>query len=440
MRLPKILILSIVVLGLVFLAGIFAYGVSVQRYRLFPYAHIEDVEAAFEWFWDRRPGGDPWYVVSTDKTLAISGELAEEGTPGLNLVTSLGAGDTPEIKLIDMQGRTVHQWPVDWFDIWQDPDHVRFDDQPKSKPGGHIHGIAMLDDGSIVFNFENLSMVRMSKCGEVMWKLAYRTHHSIFVDEDGNIWSPAQRFHEQKLPDFANHSAPVSESMILKVSPEGEILREISMFEWFVERDMRGWLHMGGGKLSNVVVGDALHMNDVELYPSGMASELFAAGDIMISLRELNSVMVLDRDTLDIKYWKTDGIVRQHDPDFIGSDRISIFDNNHVGPKSGSQQSRIVIDHVSDQRPSEIVYTGSAEEPFYTQIMGKHQWLPNGNLLVTDSTNGRAIEINKQGEIVWEFVNLVAEGKAGLVEEVQRLPLKYSGLFKPDTCSITQQQ
>jgi hypothetical protein len=165
---------------------------------------------------------------------------------------------------------------------------------------------------------------------------------------------------------------------------------------------------------------------------------LFSSGDIMISLRDLNSVMVLDRDTLDIKYWKTDGIVRQHDPDFIGSDRISIFDNNHVGPKSGGQQSRIVIDHVSNQQATEIAYTGSAEEPFYSQFMGKHQWLPNGNLLVTDSTNGRAIEINEQGEIVWEFMNLVAEGKAGLVEEVQRLPLKYSGLFKPDTCSITQ--
>ena len=53
--------------------------------------------------------------------------------------------------------------------------------------------------------------------------------------------------------------------------------------------------------------------------------------------------------------------------------------------------------------------------------MGKHEWLPNGNLLVTESEKGRAFEVDQQGNIVWEFVNLVADGYAGRVGEVHRL-------------------
>ena len=209
------------------------------------------------------------------------------------------------------------------------------------------------------------------------------------------------------------------------------------MFDWFAQRNMRGWLHMGANKKSNVVSGDVLHVNDVEIFPGNMESDIFRPGDIMISLRNISSIMVLDRDTLDVKYWKTDEIVRQHDPDFMGDDRISIFDNNQIGPNDGDQQSRIVIDSANSE-PSTIAYTGSPDEPFYSRIMGKHQWLPDGNLLITDSVNGRAIEEDVNGNILWEFVNFVAPGMAGIMEEVQRLPANYSQLFDADTCADNQ--
>ena len=67
--------------------------------------------------------------------------------------------------------------------------------------------------------------------------------------------------------------------------------------------------------------------------------------------------------------------------------------------------------------------------PFYTDIMGKHQWLPNGNLLITESRQGRAFEINPQGEVVWEYMNYVDRRVVDLVEEVQRLPPEYERLF-----------
>jgi len=58
--------------------------------------------------------------------------------------------------------------------------------------------------------------------------------------------------------------------------------------------------------------------------------------------------------------------------------------------------------------------------------MGKHEWLPNGNLLITEARKGRAFEIDPQGNIVWEFVNIVDNGYVGIVQEVHRLPATYT--------------
>jgi hypothetical protein len=38
--------------------------------------------------------------------------------------------------------------------------------------------------------------------------------------------------------------------------------------------------------------------------------------------------------------------------------------------------------------------------------MGNAQRLPNGNTLITESSFGRFFEVTKEGELVWEYVNL----------------------------------
>jgi hypothetical protein len=85
------------------------------------------------------------------------------------------------------------------------------------------------------------------------------------------------------------------------------------------------------------------------------------------------------------------------------------------------QSSRIVRYSVPDGRET-VVFQGTAQHPFYSYIMGKHQWLPNGGLLVTEAVNGRAYEIDKSGRVVWTYTNILKPGLAGLMEEAQRVP------------------
>ena len=57
--------------------------------------------------------------------------------------------------------------------------------------------------------------------------------------------------------------------------------------------------------------------------------------------------------------------------------------------------SRIVI-LSAPEGEEEVVFEGSEQQPFYSKRMGKHQWLPNGNLLITEATEGRAFELDPE--------------------------------------------
>ena len=164
-------------------------------------------------------------------------------------------------------------------------------------------------------------------------------------------------------------------------------------------------LHLGSLKNTALEAsGDLLHLNDVEPFPSTMTPGFFGPGDVLVSLRNVNTVFVFNADTRKIKFVTTGRFTRQHDPDFIDGNRFSVFDNMGVQPGAKDRQSRIVIVTAPEQSV-EVYYEGTPAHPFYTDIMGRHQWLPNGNLLITETRRGRAFEINRQGEIVWEYLN-----------------------------------
>ena len=50
-------------------------------------------------------------------------------------------------------------------------------------------------------------------------------------------------------------------------------------------------------------------------------------------------------------------------------------------------------------------YEADPNESFYTRTRGGNQRLPNGNTLITETNKGHVFEVNKDGEIVWEFWN-----------------------------------
>jgi hypothetical protein len=50
-------------------------------------------------------------------------------------------------------------------------------------------------------------------------------------------------------------------------------------------------------------------------------------------------------------------------------------------------------------------YHADPPEDFYSFTRGSAQRLPNGNTLICESDNGRAFEVTRTGEMVWEWFN-----------------------------------
>src|SRR5690606_36181070 len=50
-------------------------------------------------------------------------------------------------------------------------------------------------------------------------------------------------------------------------------------------------------------------------------------------------------------------------------------------------------------------YEGTVKTPFQSDTCGSCQRMPNGNTVITESDHGRAFEVTRDGEIVWEFVS-----------------------------------
>jgi hypothetical protein len=411
----------------------FAYGVAAQKFRLFPFEIIRQAELGAKEILPRLTGKLPWYYQHTDRTETVIVHQPKAFFEGLTLVSGLTKDGDIEAKVITREGKTLNRWIIDWFDgFWPDPHHIPKEDLPKRRPATQIHGIALLKNGDLVFNVDGFGLVRMDLCGNIVWRLAHRTHHSVDVDDKGFIWVSGQKRIKGRSPKWPNHRPPFEEYTVLKVTPDGKILREISVFDVLMENKLQGLLYMSSkNSESTEVSGDTLHVNDVEVFPPRMRPGVFQPGDIMVSIRNIHAVVVFDPDTLKIKYLTIGKVVRQHDPDFIDGNRISIFDNNHVGPEPQGAQSRIVVMSAENDQ-ERVIYSGSKEQPFYTNVMGKHQWLPNGNILIVESTKGHAFEIDAKGALVWEYFHLVDKSRLALLTEAERLPAFFTASFFAD--------
>jgi hypothetical protein len=411
------------------LMAAFGYGVVAEHYGLFPVTWMKTANAAVEAMLEDTGTRLPWYYIRSTQRDPVRVLARDAMAPGLTLVAGVAQNDQTRARIVDATGRTIHSWKIDWFDIWPNPTHLPADVLPKSN-GGLVHGALVMPNGDLVFNFQELGMVRLDACGRVVWRLPYRTHHSLYRDEEGNFWAPGLIRRERKMELPASHEPPFNDYTLLKVSPDGRILEERAVAELLEDNGLRGLLHMSTIANRNTrVTGDTLHLNNVETFPATLAPGIFKPGDVMISLRNVNAILVFDPKDWHVKFASIGAFLRQHDPDFVDGNTISVFDNNNMAvwhegdtrPDPAENYSRIATISALTGKVT-TRYAGTREHPFFTDIMGQHQQLPNGNLLITESIDGRVFEIDRSGNLVWEYFNVIGDGILGLIDDARRLP------------------
>ncbi|MGH9196230.1 MAG: arylsulfotransferase family protein, partial [Acidimicrobiia bacterium] len=251
------------------------------------------------------------------------------------------------------------------------------------------------------------------------------------------LWVPGRRLRKTPVDEFPNVPAPFQEEYILKISPDGEVLREISILDVVFGSKYEGVLFANGAHAAQVEVPldhDFTHLNDIEVLAPQMAQafSLFEAGDLLVSLRNVNLLLVLSPESKQIKWSMTGPYLRQHDPDFLPTGRISVFDNRRGGGKIFGGSRILELDPITGKVVT--VYGDRDDEQFYTETMGDHQRLPNGNILITESEAGHAFEVTAEGEVVWSFVNRWDDDSVASIGRAVRYPERYMASMKQEAC------
>ncbi|MEZ4870169.1 MAG: aryl-sulfate sulfotransferase [Caldilineaceae bacterium] len=378
-------------------------------------------------------------------------------SPGYTLVAPM---DKTVTYLINNQGETVHSWQSDYT-----PGNAAY-----LLEDGSLMRTALPQDNPMGLGAGNGGMIeKFDWDGNLTWSYNlygddYTQHHDITIMPNGHILAlvyeklPAEQAialgREPRL--IPEEWQQVWGDSVVEIDPAtNEIVWRWRVFDHLVQHVDPALPNYGDpaqtpGRINFNFIGSALSIDWIHLNTVYYNQEL---DQILLMSREFSELWIIDHSLTqeeaagpagDLLYrWgnpetqNLEGerhILFAHDARWVSEDKpnITIF-NNGVNEIRKSTDILEIIPELDSQghyvmRPgqpqqAEIVwqYAGEPPESFYAQYQGGAQTLPNGNLLLTDSTNGRLFEITRAGATIWDWYD---EGGSWLFRAT-RYPLDY---------------
>ncbi len=304
---------------------------------------------------------------------------------GVNLYTS---GHAPEAFLMDMKGNVLHRWRMNIDEVWPEVPRTIH-----STFWRRVHGYP---NGDLLAIWEGIGMVKLDRFSRLQWAYRGGCHHQAFVTGDGAIYVLARR---ASVISRIHPVRPVLEDFISILDPNGRLVDEYSLLECMENSEYN---HLMRGMRRR---GDLFHTNSLYVFDGSKSdmSPYFKKGNVLVSFLKLDTIAIIDLNKKKAVWAKSGGVTRmwrrQHDPVLLDNGRFLLFDN--VGENGTSK----VIEFDPGDMKVVWQFTGAAGDTLYSMTCGTSRRLPNGNTLVTESDNGRALEVTADRDVVWEFYN-----------------------------------
>ena len=407
----------IVVLGAAFL-----YGVIAQALNFFPVPQLRAVYGTVSTISESglsdNPVGEHLQPTRGQGEGVTVNTLPEDGA----LVFMAGFFDEEnQIRLIRRDGTLVRKWSLDYTEHF--PDAETRPCRRATPLRVDVHGALATPAGEVIFNYEYCGTVKLDACGGLIWRIAKPTHHSLVPARGGGYWLLGRYFwgtdrNPDRFPPFSvsRHNRIMLDDTLLRIGEDGSVIEESSIPVMMRDSGLEAVLTATGERFEPVSPGrnELVHANKVaELSPEiADAYPLFEAGDLAISMRKLNLVMVVDPKTKRVKWHQTGPWLRPHDPEFRPDGRISVFNNNayrtaypdaKVDLNSPFSTNIMVVDPVS--RETEVIFGERPGQEMLSVIRGQHELLDEDGMLITEFDGGRVLQVTAEGEIVWEYIN-----------------------------------
>jgi outer membrane protein assembly factor BamB len=258
----------------------------------------------------------------------------------------------------------------------------------------------LYENGDVLALFSGEGIVKLNARSEILWAQRNKAHHDVAVAADGDIYVLTRK--ASVIPRL-HGTKPILEDYVTVMAPDGKTKKSFSLLEAFERSPFPdAWK-------SELEHGDVFHSNTLVLL-DGCGCERVPAlkkGNLLVSMAIPDALAVLDPESEQV-VWVHKGEFRtQHDVQIVGVGNLLLFDNEGLSMASRALE----LDPATGRTVWE--YRGNEEAPLYSKRMGAVQRLPNGNTLITESENGRAIEVTAEGEIVWEYYTPYRGGENG---------------------------
>ncbi len=329
---------------------------------------------------------------------------------GYTVILLPGEGGA-DVGLVDMNGNEVHRWKME---------------VPRVKGG--IPRARLLADGHLLVLRSIWDRVdgyaqQYDWDGALVWEYAppgeLWPHHDIFRKDNGNTLLICR----ESVPEQIRQKARDPErrrllyaDVIQELTPASEIVWEWHQYE-HIDIDRHVLVPAGvdwrGGPENDTSV-DWTHTNTVQAIPANRwydaGDKRFKPGNVLLSLRQLDAVLLVDRDAKEIVWEYTGdykgGMSGQHDSHMIekglpGEGNVLIFDNG-ASPTTNAAHCGCSYILEVDPTTDKVVWVYDKAEEFHSTFTSSCQRLPNGNTLILESAHGRVFEVTHEGETVWE--------------------------------------
>jgi len=330
------------------------------------------------------------YASGTQTAPALSGVTAHDPVGAYQGVNFYTAGHAPEAILMDMDGRVLHRWGYEFSKVWPD------DSKPEvNRLGEHNWRRAHLfANGDILAIYEGLGLIKLDKNSELLWARRNGAHHDLEVLPNGDIVVLTREAH---LMPRVHPTNVVLEDFVVVLDRRGREKSRRSLLEAFE----RSNAHRAIWENSTKRFGDIFHTNSIEVLDGRFVDRhpSFRKGNFLLSSFYLDTIFVVAPKSNKVVWALHAGFHWQHDARSVDDVGIMVFDNQ--GDPAGSEIE------IYDPATGALIweYHASGSRRFFSATCGAAQPLPNGNTLITESDNGRAFEIARDGTVVWEFYN-----------------------------------
>jgi len=261
----------------------------------------------------------------------------------------------------------------------------------------------------------DLIAVDLKDATEEKWRIRGSFHHSIETDYDGNLWvcgsvEPGQLDFNGSKSSHSNYS--YDDQCMVKVSVDGKILDAISVSDLVVGCGLEYLLY---GLSNPDSIFDPIHINQIT--PIVRDSGVFRRGQLLISLRNLSTILLFDPKSRKVVWHKSGPWMNQHCVMFTDDSKFSVLDNHSFASGeywfNSNWRTRIISQDIATDSIEEVVFNRESPRKFRIPIEGRALPLGGESWLIEDCLNGTIMVFRKQ-KLVFKWSNIYPDKTVGI--------------------------